>query len=925
MAPLSTLLPSILFSSVSAISSGVTAVDRPPANAAYADDLPVPVPTFYATLRRHYPNAQPSAALAGRTLATLYERNYYGAGNFVLLGSSLCNDGGGTGTSSEVYNQISAGLLDDNPKVSTDGGERSSGGGENNLAGVGGIPFAGPSGFDAFFSSVPSSGGSGGNSAIGGSGSGGKAKALIVYGPTVGITDGGEMGAGGGCNAIVLAYNALREEVRGKAMSAGTGTGTSAPAPAPAPAPALGGVQQIEMLYLIKELRKRLPLSKMNLAADSGSIGDEAASQEAVNDDLAKITYATYDIISDLLQKEVDTIMQRTKRDTFWDDFGELVMLGGITISPTTKVGGGGRSTSSSAALGEYFQPIIFQSLTKTPGQTFVVTDNLLDTLADTSGGKARKKTREGVGVGVGGGRADKSPPNDADFDLSSLIIDARKADVGAAQSPPIQKSSPNDDGSLDLSSMIVDARKAGMGAAPPPSPMKKSPTVPAALDISDETIKKGAVAFGGAAVVGGAFAALGSGGNGDVAKGDSPAAGPASRQPAPTAPYSSRRSSTMQLPSNQPPADLPMLVKWRRNANDGSISGNIYGSKSFSDGSYITTSPTQGTPYSGDVIETSSGSRYYLGERPERGMTMMLAKNIQTSTKPRTTSTVQLSSQRLAPPPAQSNQKQKSVFEGWFGRREKPKKQVMSPLPTNPATASIIASLSSAVTGTDRGQSVSRAQKAEVASLIAGLEALAPIQSPTESPRIEGTWELMYTDTSLVLTSPFFLARRGQCRNAGVGGELAFKRRLNSLQGSSTFGTIGTVRQIVTQGRLISEIELTSSIEGAIVSEATIRPTLSGTAWDVFLSSTELRGSNVDLVRQLLNIKTGATLPGGDLFADTRTTFATTYLDDTIRISRDENGGCFVFQKVSDKTRATDYSNIDPLGLVIVSGSRNM
>ena len=54
-----------------------------------------------------------------------------------------------------------------------------------NLGGVAGIPFVGPDGFDAFFSYVPpNDNGQGGG------------KVLIVFGPSVGIDEGGATATG---------------------------------------------------------------------------------------------------------------------------------------------------------------------------------------------------------------------------------------------------------------------------------------------------------------------------------------------------------------------------------------------------------------------------------------------------------------------------------------------------------------------------------------------------------------------------------------------------------------------------------------------------------------------------------------------------------------------------------------------------------
>jgi hypothetical protein len=60
-------------------------------------------------------------------------------------------------------------------------------------------------------------------------------------------------------------------------------------------------------------------------------------------------------------------------------------------------------------------------------------------------------------------------------------------------------------------------------------------------------------------------------------------------------------------------PPGVPTLSRWRRNP-DNSITGLVKGSKGFTDGSRITTSPIQtGTIAGSEVVKTGSGSRYFL------------------------------------------------------------------------------------------------------------------------------------------------------------------------------------------------------------------------------------------------------------------------------------------------------------------------
>jgi len=72
--------------------------------------------------------------------------------------------------------------------------------------------------------------------------------------------------------------------------------------------------------------------------------------------------------------------------------------------------------------------------------------------------------------------------------------------------------------------------------------------------------------------------------------------------------PKSSTRSA-----SKLAPRGVPTLRRWKKNS-DGSVTGQIFGSKQFDDGERITSSPLKtGTVASGEVVGTSSGSRYFL------------------------------------------------------------------------------------------------------------------------------------------------------------------------------------------------------------------------------------------------------------------------------------------------------------------------
>uniref|UniRef100_A0A7S2LAW3 Uncharacterized protein n=1 Tax=Leptocylindrus danicus TaxID=163516 RepID=A0A7S2LAW3_9STRA len=82
---------------------------------------------------------------------------------------------------------------------------------------------------------------------------------------------------------------------------------------------------------------------------------------------------------------------------------------------------------------------------------------------------------------------------------------------------------------------------------------------------------------------------------------------------------FGQKSESAVEVPSKPAPKarpaprGVPTILKWREN-RDGSISGFISGSPAFDDGDAITTSPiAKGEIVGGNVVQTGSGSRYYL------------------------------------------------------------------------------------------------------------------------------------------------------------------------------------------------------------------------------------------------------------------------------------------------------------------------
>ena len=208
----------------------------------------------------------------------------------------------------------------------------------------------------------------------------------------------------------------------------------------------------------------------------------------------------------------------------------------------------------------------------------------------------------------------------------------------------------------------------------------------------------------------------------------------------------------------------------------------------------------------------------------------------------------------------------------------------------------------------TDRGQKTSSLQQNTAKNIIERLESSSAVpEKALFSPMIEGTWKLIYSDTYAFRSNPFFMARRSSC-----GDDIDLIQYYDAscviFQGALAMGTVGDVRQIVRMGKmplLISEVELFRSV---LVGTAALRPVTTSNgraAWAVSLRSTEVKGQNPPIVRQLRDVKS---MMSGVIPAPA---YETTYLDDSLRISRDQDGNVYVFGKISDRKEPTEYSKM--------------
>ena len=244
----------------------------------------------------------------------------------------------------------------------------------------------------------------------------------------------------------------------------------------------------------------------------------------------------------------------------------------------------------------------------------------------------------------------------------------------------------------------------------------------------------------------------------------------------------------------------------------------------------------------------------------------------------------------------------------------------------------------------TGRGEFATKAQKEKAESLIAALEANNPTPGPANSRMVNGCWVLLYSNTQLFRSSPFFMAGRAVCSTPEQAKQYDWFCDMHRK--ALAISSIGAVRQVISPTRMVSEFEVhvgavpflsdftpfkysggwPVTIEGAIVSSADISPNPTGDAWEIDMDTVEIKGSNIPGLRQVLDqgLKLGSRTLGDFLeqtvngYTNPRPVFQITYLSESLRICREQDGKVFVYGKVSDESSPRDYSSVDAdLGLL--------
>ena len=109
--------------------------------------------------------------------------------------------------------------------------------------------------------------------------------------------------------------------------------------------------------------------------------------------------------------------------------------------------------------------------------------------------------------------------------------------------------------------------------------------------------------------------------------------------------------------------------------------------------------------------------------------------------------------------------------------------------------------------------------------------------------------------------------------------------------------------------------------MDGAIVSTADVKMTDEG-EWEIYMDTVEIKGSNVPGLRSVLDMDDSKLRSrelsklledNVDSYVTPRPVLRTTFVDDSMRIVRDEDDHVFVYGKMSDSEDPKDYSDVLP------------
>jgi hypothetical protein len=169
----------------------------------------------------------------------------------------------------------------------------------------------------------------------------------------------------------------------------------------------------------------------------------------------------------------------------------------------------------------------------------------------------------------------------------------------------------------------------------------------------------------------------------------------------------------------------------------------------------------------------------------------------------------------------------------------------------------------------TNRGEYASPDERDIVIDLVTQLEALNPTAEPARN--CLGEWDLCLSSTQFFRSSPFFQAIR-----VAVGDEnkAMAENGFDMHDRATAASRVGRVRQIITDDKLVSEVDLEVGmgfgmpfkIKGTVVTSAS-RSLVDGEKCELRVQNTEVKGSNIPLLNQFID-DLKFELPVGELYS---------------------------------------------------------
>jgi hypothetical protein len=184
---------------------------------------------------------------------------------------------------------------------------------------------------------------------------------------------------------------------------------------------------------------------------------------------------------------------------------------------------------------------------------------------------------------------------------------------------------------------------------------------------------------------------------------------------------------------------------------------------------------------------------------------------------------------------------------------------------------------------------------------LVSQLEALNPTANPASN--CEGEWDLCLSSTQFFMSSPFFQSIRVAMGDSNKGmAETGFA--IHDL--ATTASRVGRVRQTITNDQLVSEVDLEVGlvpglpfrVKGTVITTASLQ-IISPETWETRIENSQIKGSNIPLLNQMLELDLPVRNVFDTLMGDTPVVpLRTFYVDEGIRITRDVDDNFYVFSR---------------------------